>query len=136
MNQFAKELVVSGDQQMNTAVTLLLEDHPNPKAIESARMATEMFLKAFLAARGGLTDSSAKTIGHNLEIALDGCLAVDDKSELRVVRKDLHLLPTINDRYKGTDKSPKELWHGYAIAQFTATSVVRSLTRRDTRKTI
>jgi hypothetical protein len=48
-------------------------------------MATEMFLKAYLAGKIGLTEKEAKDkIGHNIEKALDGCLAVDNQSELPV----------------------------------------------------
>jgi hypothetical protein len=134
---FGQELFASGNQQLNATVTLLHEENPNPKAMESSRMATEMFLKAFLASKAGLTDEEARhKIGHNLEKALNMCLAVDKNSELQVIRSGLSLFPEIADRYKGTDKTPIELWHGYGIAQVTGTTVVRSLTGRDVRKTL
>lgn len=134
---FGQELFRSGDQQLNATVSLLHEENPNPKAMESSRMATEMFLKAFLASKAGLTEKEAKDkIGHNLEKALNMCLDVDKTSELQVIRSGLPIFPEIADRYKGTDKTPKELWHGYGIAQFIGTTVVRSLTGRDIRKTL
>lgn len=134
---FTRELLTSGDQQLNAAVTLLLEDRPNSKAMESARMAAEMFLKAFLAAKAGLTDVDArKRIGHNLETALNECLAVDAKSELQAVRPDLQRFPDVGDRYKGTERAPSELWVAYSAAQFIATTVVRALTGRDSRQTM
>lgn len=134
---FAQELLGSGDQQLNATVTLLLEDRPNPKAMESARMATEMFLKAFLAVRAGLTEKEAKDkIGHNLEKALNRCLVIDAKSELQAIQPDLSVFPDIGDRYKGTEKTSRELWIAYGAAQFTGTTVVRSLSGRDIRKTM
>lgn len=134
---FEQQLFASGNQQLNATVTLLHEENPNPKAMESSRMATEMFLKAFLASKTGLTDEEARhKIGHNLEKALNMCLDVDKNSELQVIRSGLSLFPRIADRYKGTDKTPIELWHGYGTAQFTGTTVVRSLTGRDARKTL
>jgi hypothetical protein len=133
---FAQELFRSGDQQLNATITLLHEDMPNPKAIESARMATEMFLKAFIAAKVGLTEKDAKKkIGHDLEKALDRCLAVDNQSELQAIRSDLNCFPEVGDRYKGADKTMRELWQGYGTAQFTGTTVVRAFTDRDVRKT-
>ncbi|MBA2734372.1 MAG: hypothetical protein H0U54_16030 [Acidobacteria bacterium] len=137
ISTFGQELFRSGNQQLNATVSLLHEDNPNAKAMESARMATEMFLKAFLASKSGLTEKKAKDkIGHNLEKALNMCLDVDGNSELQVIHLGLPLFPEIKDRYKGTDKTLKELWHGYGIAQFTGTTVVRSLTGRDVRKTL
>jgi hypothetical protein len=105
--------------------------------MESARMATEMFLKAYLAAKVGLTEKEAKDkIGHNVEKALDRCLAVDNQSELQIIRQDLSCFPEIGDRYKGTDKKQSELWQGYQIAQFAGTTAVRAFTNRDVRKTL
>src|SRR5205085_1795401 len=100
----AQQFFRSGNQQLNATVTLLHEEIPNPKAMESARMATEMFLKAFLAAKVGLTEKEArKKIGHNLEEALNRCLAIDNQSELQAMRSDLNCFPEVRDRYKGTD---------------------------------
>lgn len=134
---FGQNLLNSGDQQLNAAISLLLEQTPNTKAMESARMATEMFLKAFLAIKAGLTEKDAKNrIGHNLEKALKECLIIDPKSELHVIVKDIKRFPDIGDRYKGGDKPLKELWSNYAIAQSAGTTVIRSLSGRDVRKTI
>jgi hypothetical protein len=134
---FARELFASGNQHLSATVTLLREDIPNPKALDSARMATEMFLKAFLAHKVVLTENEAKgKIGHDLVKALDSCLIVDPNSELGAVRSELACFPEIGERYKGTARRAGHLWHGYGVAQFTGSTVVRSLTGRDTRKTL
>ena len=100
-------------------------------------MATEMFLKALPAAKIGLTEKDAQNkIGHVLTKALAACLSVDANSELKVILPNLKIFPSIADRYKGTHKTPTELWRAYAIAQFVGTTVVRSLSGRDTRGTI
>ncbi len=135
--KFAEELLSSGDQQLRATVTLLLESSPNSKSMESARMSTEMFLKALTAAKAGLTEREAKdSIGHDLKKALNACLAVDVNSELKAILPYLNVFPGIQDRYKGTAKTPKELWRAYAIAQSAGTTVVRSLSGFDVRKTI
>lgn len=134
---FARELLASGNQQLSATVTLLREEFPNPKAIESARIATEVFLKAFLACKAGLTEKEAKDkIGHDLVKALDTCLTIDPKLEISAVRAELGCFPEIGERYKGTSKRPGHLWHGYGVAQFTGSTIVRSLTGRDVRKTL
>ncbi|MBM4066765.1 MAG: hypothetical protein FJ266_14190 [Planctomycetes bacterium] len=135
--KFAQELLNSGNQQLNATVALLLERSPNSKSTESARMSTEIFLKAFLASKVELSEKDAKNkIRHDLERVLNRCLAVDANSELKAVIPNLKLFPGIEDRYKGTDKIPKKLWCAYAIAQFVGATVVRSLSGRDVRKTI
>jgi hypothetical protein len=135
--RFTQELLNGGDQEMRATVALLLQNKPSPKAPESARMCTEMFLKAFLAAKAGLTEDEAKyKIGHDLEKGLNRCLAFDAESELRDIRPHLNAFPDIGDRYKGSDKSPKELWRAYAIAQCVGSTVARTLSGRDIRKTI
>lgn len=134
---FARELIRSGDQQLTATATLLLEKRPNPKAVESGRMATEMFLKAFLASRGGLSEEKARSeIGHNLQVALNRCLALDPQSELRAILPELTHFPSLGDRYKGTERPVKELWKAYGVAQFSGTALVRTLTGRDCRKTM
>lgn len=135
--KFAQELLNSGDQQLTAAVALMLQDRPSPKATESARMSTEMFLKAFLVAKSGLTEQEAKNkIKHDIGKALDMCLAFDTKSELKDIQPHLNVFPDIGDRYKGSDKPLKELWRAYAIAQCAGATVVRTLSGRDIRNTI
>jgi hypothetical protein len=136
-NRFAGELCRSGDQQLRAAISLLLEDTPNPKAAESARMATEMFLKAFLASKSGLTEKEAKDkIRHNIEKALAACLTAEPNSELQVIRPQIGYFPDVGDRYKGAEETPARLWRTYGIAQFIGATVVRSATGRDIRKTM
>ena len=136
-NVFAQELFRSGNQQLEGTISLLLEARPNSRAIESARMATEVFLKAYLASKSGLTETEARRrIGHDLKKALDDCLIVEPQSELQAIRHGLNCFPEIGDRYKGTERTPRELWQAYGVAQFTGTTVVRSLTGRDVRKTM
>lgn len=132
---FSLELLRSADQQLRSTVTVLHQRHPNPKALESARMATEMFLKSFLAHHGGLTEDDArKRIGHDLTKALNEALSLDPSSEIGNIAQHLNVFPFVGDRYKGSDYRLQDLWLGYQIAQFTGTFVVRSLSGRDIRK--
>jgi hypothetical protein len=135
--EFAKELFWSGDQQLKATISLLLERSPNPRSMESARMATEMFFKALLAAKAGLTEKDAQDkIRHNLEKALAACLPLDVNSELKTILPYLKVFPGIEDRYKCTNKAPSELWRANAVAQFVGTTVVRLISGYDTRSTI
>lgn len=136
-NGFAKQLLTSGDQRLTATVTLLLQDRPNTSSIESCRMATEMFLKAYLAAKTGLTEEDAKRkIGHRLEEALSMCALIDPQSELLTIKASLNIFPEIGDRYRGTERPLGILWRAYEIAQFTGTTICRVLTGRDVRGTL
>ena len=128
-SKFAQELLDAGDQHLKATVSLLLDRSPNSKSIESARMSIEMFLKAFSVVKVGLTDKDAKQkIGHNLEKALNKCLDADPNSELKTILTDLKMFPEVDQRYKGTIKTPKELWQSYKVAQFVGSTVIRSFT--------
>lgn len=131
-NEFAEQLLTSADQRLNATATLLTMDRPNASSLESSRMATEMFLKAYLAAISRLTEAEAKRdIGHNLEEALNRCLSANPQSELDALRKDLLVFPDVGNRYRGADPPLGILWKAYEVAQFTGATVCRSLTGRD-----
>ncbi len=125
---FVKNLFKAGDQQLRSCVTLLLEDRPNPRSRESARMASEMFLKGFIALKSGLTDQEARQISHNLDIALDICLSVDLTSNLGLIRGKLNCFPTIGERYEGTHPTKNEIWNAYRVSQFIASTITREHT--------
>lgn len=114
--KFAKEFLGSGNQQLKATVSLVLESSPNSKSMESARMSTEMFLKAFTAPKIGLSEKDAKdNIGHDLTKALAACQSVDANSELKAILTNLKVFPDIADRYKGFHKTPKEHWRAYRL---------------------
>ena len=135
-NTFAKELFASADKRLTATVSLLLLDPPNASSMEASRMATEMFLKAYLAATSGLTENGAKQIGHNLEDALNRCLSANPQSELKVIRSSLIVFPDVGDRYKGIERPLGILWKAYETAQSVGTTICRSLTGRDVRTTM
>jgi hypothetical protein len=137
LSAYCRELLRSGDNELNATITLLHAERPNAKSIESARMSVEMFLKAFLAAKIGLTDAQArKEFRHDLHKTMDKCVEVLDHPELKLIRDDLAIFPPIEDRYKGVKRTPIDLWAGYSIAQYTGATVGRLLSGRDVRPAI
>ncbi len=63
----ALNFIKSADKELRATVSLLLQDNPEVKAIESARMSVEMFLKAIvIIANSWDEDEIRKKIGHNL----------------------------------------------------------------------
>ncbi len=135
---FAAELAASGDQGLRATVRLLTESrHASPKAMESAALTTEIFLKAYLAAHAGLTESEAKNrLGHNLSMAVDECKRFGRIIEFDQVAKMLSVFPPPGNRYKGSDYDDRALWVAYRVSQLTAATFTRSVTDRDSRAMI
>ncbi len=134
---FAASLFKAANEQLEATISVLRETRPNSKAMEFGRMATEMFLKSFLAAHVGLTEQEAKKrINHDLELALKECLAARPASELFQLQVRLSQFPDVNARYAGATYSHDQLWSAYGTAQFVGSAVMRSLTDRNMRRTL
>lgn len=133
---FAKQLFTSANQQLDATVSLLLEEFPNPKVMESARLATEMFLKCFIGFHRGISQPGAKVIRHDLDRALRECLTIRPSSELAGIGPRLSQFPTMGARYEAKHYQRCDLWFAYGTAQFTGSALVRSLTDRNMRKQV
>jgi hypothetical protein len=118
-NELASNFIRSADKELQATVSLLLEETPQPKAIETARMAVEMFLKAILVIKDDSWDEDKlkKKIGHNLSKAIEDCISVTESKELQNLRSRMSFFPPVDDRYKGKARKNADLWQGYALAQ-------------------
>lgn len=133
--QFARQLLASGGDMLSAAAELLLLKHPNPKALQDARMATEMFLKAFLVAKDGLTEKQVKDeYSHNIAKAMKRALVLAPGSDFAQMEPELSVFPPIEERYESNKWPNGTLWKGYAVALRTAATVLRLLTGEDVRK--
>ncbi len=131
---FGKQLLRSGNRELTACVPLLLQKKANPKSVESARMATEMFLKMFLAYKTGLTAKDAKkTIGHNIITALDRCAEVHESQDFESLKQRMTQFPSIEERYSGKEKENNEMWNCYLTALMTGATIIRILSGRDNR---
>lgn len=136
LSDFGKELFQSAHREVSAATVILLEKRANPKALESSRMALEMFLKTFIAAHIGLSEKEARALGHDLEAALQECVHIVPNSELQDLVGQLKMFPPINARYQALHIPAQNIWHGYALTMFCAATIVRGLTGTDIRPTI
>jgi hypothetical protein len=119
--------------RVRASSTVLLERQPNPKALQSARTAVEMFLKASIAGRKGLDEKGPKKLSHNLERCLTECLQIDPNSELKAITQEIKLFPDIGARYEALSVPLRDLCRGYELAIFCGATLVRQLTGRDIR---
>lgn len=133
LNSFGAALLQNGDKELRAAVSQLLEHRPNSKAAMSSRMAVELFLKGFLALRAGLTEPLVKSFSHDLKALIERCRSVTPQHDLLKIEQELSVFPEVHKRYTGGDESNQTIWAAYRVAQYTATSTIRSFTNRDTR---
>jgi hypothetical protein len=128
----SSKFINSAHQEIRATVSLLLEKRPNNRAMQSARMAIEMFLKGFIDLKVGLEDSEARAIGHDLSKGITKCLILDPGSELNKTQSCIENLPGIFERYEGKEYPLNDLNNAYRIAQFIGSTIVRNFTDRDT----
>jgi len=132
LNEFGMQLLMSGDQELRAAAAILNQHRPDPRAILNCRMASEMFLKSFVALKVGLTEKQAKAIGHNLNKGLDKFIEVSGFDDWEKVRSTLSVFPAIHERYKKQNITSEILWEGYSFAQSIGTAIIREYTDRNT----
>lgn len=134
---FTSELAAGANQELTAVVRLLTESRQaNSKAMESAALATEMFLKAYLAAHAGLTESEARQLSHNQAKAAQRCKNIKGQEEFERIAALSSVFPDWGARYKGESYDNERLWVAYSLAQFTAVMFTRSLTDRDSRSQV
>lgn len=119
-------------QQLSSVVSLLRELPPNHKAMESSRMAVEMFLKAYLVINHGFTERQASTLRHKLDELLKAILALAPTSELRHLNGHL-AFPEVGERYSGKLYTGNQLWQAYRTAIYVGACVARSMSTRNMR---
>ncbi len=132
LDAFGLQLMTAGDQELRSAVSMLKERRPDSRAILPCRMATEIFLKAYIALKEGLTTKHAKDLGHNLERCFDRFIEVSGYSEWAQLKNRLNVFPPIHERYNEQSQSVRAIWEGFAFAQSIGVVIVREKTGRNT----
>ncbi len=135
-SRYALSLLENADRELRAATAQLFEPRPNSKAAISCRMATEIFLKAFLVLKGKmieeeLIDKYLRKIGHGLKNSLDKVRELCPEHQLLTVESAISVFPATKDRYTGQELSSSTLWEAYCITMYVASAVTRSFTDRN-----
>lgn len=131
-NQFGRNLLNAGYEELFSATLLLLENIPNKRAILNCRMASEMFLKSFIALKVGLSDNQARSYSHNIKAAFDKVSEIADKKPPEELKDTLDIFPDINSRYQGYDDvNNNKIFQAYCIAQLLGAVIAREFTDRN-----
>lgn len=132
LDEFGYQLLMSANQELRAATSILSQHRPDPRAILNCRMALEIFFKSYIALKNGLTQSEAKAIGHNLNKGLDRFIEVSGLDDWERTRQLLSVFPEIHERYKEQDITFQRLWDGYSFAHSVGALIVREFTDRNT----
>jgi HEPN domain-containing protein len=132
----ALALLKNADHELRGAVDLVSDLRPNPRAAFSARMATELFLKALLVEKADYSDADLKSLSHNLDKLCQEVQKVCEATEITTVRRLVSLFPPINERYFGDDLQPAAVGNTLSTCQMAATTVIRQFTDRDSRSQV
>jgi hypothetical protein len=63
LDAFGMDLLAAADQELKAAISQLKEKRPDSRSILSSRMATELFIKSFIALKAGLTPKDPPVSG-------------------------------------------------------------------------
>ena len=132
LNEFGLQLLMSADQELRSATSILSQHRPDPRAILNCRMALEIFFKSYVALKNGLTQSEAKAIGHNLNKGLDKFIEASGLDDWESKRQLLSIFPDIHERYQEQDITFQRLWDGYSLAHSVGAVIIREFTDRNT----
>lgn len=125
-------LLLAADQELQSATSLITQNHINERSILNCRMAIEMFFKSYIVLKGNMSIKEVKkTIAHNLYLGLDKFIETSGINTWEEAREILKLFPEIHDRYKELSISSMELWKCYSLAQNIGSFIVREFTQRN-----
>jgi hypothetical protein len=131
LNSFGKDFLSAGYEELSSAASLLRKTRANPRAVMDARMALEMFFKAYAGLKNLLTEREAMKISHHLDKGLDKMIDISGYEYLRFLKPRLSIFPDISDRYKAQSMSKPELWQAFQLAQMIGALVTRQFSEYD-----
>jgi hypothetical protein len=132
----ALSFLENADKELRGAISQLNSPRPNSKAVLAARMATEIFLKAFLIAKRGLTETELKKLRHDIPKITRACIEVSPVKEFEIIESLAHVFPPVEERYVGQEKKLNEVWEALCLSQMSAATVIRHFTDRDLRSQV
>ncbi len=132
LDTFGTQLLMSADQELRSATSILSQHRPDPRAILNCRMAIELFFKSYITLKNGLSQSEAKSIGHDLNKGLDKFIEASGLTDLEGLREFLKVFPEIHERYKEQDITFQRLWNGYSLTHSIGARIIREFTDQNT----
>lgn len=122
----AGERFQSADSHLQTAAASLADKRPKQASSGVARLATEIFLKSYLAHHCGKTNADLIALSHKLGESFRQCLAHDPNGALQRLAAPIEQYPAVGTRYDATDWTPEKLASDWATAQAAGVIVVES----------
>jgi len=136
LNPRAQAFLQNADNELVGTIAQLTVDRPVSKAILSARMACEIFIKVLLVQEKGLTDQELKKLSHRISDLAKEAFAEVPLKEFQIVDQLSHLFPDVSERYDGKEKPLSAVWEALCVAQTAASAVIRHYSGRDIRSQV
>lgn len=130
-DEFGINFLKAGYEELSSAASLLRAPRVNPRAVMDARLAVEMFFKAYAGLKGQLDKNEAMNISHHLEKGLRKMVDISGDQSLEELKPRLGVFPAIADRYKAQTMSNAELWDCFRLAQHIGALVLRHFSDYD-----
>jgi hypothetical protein len=132
LDPFGYQLLKAADQELRSAVSQLKERRPDSRAVLTCRMATEIFLKSYIALKEGLTEKQAKDLNHDLRKPFDRFVEISGYADWANLKGRLDVFPAVHERYNEQSHPLTKVWDGFAFAQSIGAVIVREQTGRNT----
>ena len=133
LSPLAMTFLANADRELRAAVTQVVTPRPNYKASMAARMATEIFLKAFLIAKCDFGEEDVKEFRHDIARLAKRCQQVTPLDEFKIIFDSAKLFPDVSTRYTGAEQKLRDIWNAISLGQVCAAAVVRQFSDRDIR---
>lgn len=130
-DEFGSDFLKAGYEELSSAASLLRAPKVNPRAVMDARLAVEMFFKAYAGLKRRLDKKEAKNISHHLDKGLEKMVEISGDQSLKELEQNLRIFPEIADRYKAQTMSNAELWDCFRLAQHIGALVLRHFSDYD-----
>lgn len=133
LSPLAMSFLANADRELRAAVAQVITPKPNYKGSLAARMATEIFLKAFLIAKLNFTEREVKEFRHDIPRIAKTCHEIMPLEAFETIIDLAHLFPLVDSRYTGGEQKPSEVWNSISLCQVGAAAVIREFSDRDIR---
>lgn len=131
LDDLGSNFLKAGYEELSSAASLLRQPKINRRAVMDARLAVEMFFKAYAGLKGRLDQNEAMSISHHLGKGLEKMMDVSGDQSLQELKPRLGVFPSIADRYKAQTMSNAELWNCFQLAQHIGALVLRDFSDYD-----
>ncbi len=135
LKQDTQDFLRNADKILRQGTRSLLETRPNYKAFDDFKMASEIFMKAYILQSSSLSVDEIRKFNHGLIAIADQCISICNTNDFATIKTGVSIFPNnMSDRYTGNERPYTELYQAASVAQFIAATIARNLGGSDSRQ--